>query len=46
MDVIERVFKEVLRVVVDEGPHRYCLVFQIVFISFALVVTHEGAILA
>lgn len=46
MHVIERILKEILRVMVDEGPHRHCLVFDVVLVSFTLVVTHKGTILA
>lgn len=46
VDMVEGVLEQVLRVVVYEGPHRYCLVSYIILVSFSLVITHKRAILA
>ena len=46
VDMVEGVLEQVLRVVVDERPHRYCLVSYIILVSFSLVITHKRAVFA
>ena len=44
--MIEGILEEILGVMIDECPHRHCLVPQIVGDPLALVVAHKCSILA
>ena len=44
--MIEWILKQILRVVVYEGPHRDCLISYIILVSLSLVITHECSVLA